>query len=107
MARPVIGICTAVERARWSVWDQQALLLPRSYVDAVQHAGGVALLLPPDPEVERDPDEVLDLLDGLILAGGADIDPATYGAEPHPETHGTVPERDGFEVALARRAIGR
>jgi putative glutamine amidotransferase len=107
MARPVIGICTAVERARWSVWDQQALLLPRSYVDAVQHAGGVALLLPPDPEVERDPDEVLDLLDGLILAGGADIDPATYGAEPHPETHGTVPERDRFEVALARRAIER
>jgi putative glutamine amidotransferase len=107
MARPVIGICTAVERARWSVWDQQALLLPRSYVDAVQHAGGLALLVPPDPEGERDPDEVLDLLDGLVLAGGADIDPATYGAEPHAETHGTVPERDSFEVALARRAIER
>ncbi|MCW3048519.1 MAG: gamma-glutamyl-gamma-aminobutyrate hydrolase family protein [Solirubrobacterales bacterium] len=107
MARPAIGICTAVERARWSVWDQQALLLPRSYVDAVQHAGGLALLVPPDPEGERDPDEVLDLLDGLVLAGGADIDPATYGAEPHAETHGTVPERDSFEVALARRAIER
>jgi putative glutamine amidotransferase len=107
MARPVIGICTAVERARWSVWDQQALLLPRSYVDAVQHAGGLALLLPPDSEAERAPDDVLDLVDGLILAGGADIDPATYGAEPHAETHGTVPERDRFEVALARRAIER
>jgi putative glutamine amidotransferase len=107
MARPVIGICTAVERARWSVWDQQALLLPRSYVDAVQHAGGLALLLPPDPEAERAPDDVLDLVDGLILAGGADIDPATYGAEPHAETHGTVPERDRFEAALARRAIER
>ena len=56
MARPVIGICTAVERARWSVWDQQALLLPRSYVDAIQRAGGLALLLPPDPRAERDPD---------------------------------------------------
>jgi putative glutamine amidotransferase len=107
MARPVIGICTAVERARWSVWDQQALLLPRSYVDAVQHAGGLALLLPPDSEAERAPDDLLDLVDGLILAGGADIDPATYGAEPHAETHGTVPERDRFEVALARRAIER
>jgi putative glutamine amidotransferase len=107
MARPVIGICTAVERARWSVWDQQALLLPRSYVDAIQRAGGLALMLPPDPEAERDPDETLDLLDGLILAGGADVDPASYGAEPHPETHDTVPERDDFEVALARRAIER
>jgi putative glutamine amidotransferase len=107
MARPVIGICTAVERARWSVWDQEALLLPRSYVDAIQRAGGLALMLPPDPVAERDPDEMLDLLDGLVLAGGADIDPAIYGAEPHPETHDTVPERDGFEVALARRAIER
>jgi putative glutamine amidotransferase len=107
MSRPVIGICTALERARWSVWDQQAYLLPRSYIDAVQRAGGLAVMLPPDETLERDPDEVLDLLDGLILAGGADIDPATYGAPPHPETRGTVPERDGFEVALARRALAR
>ena len=48
MARPVIGICTALEQARWSVWDQQAYLLPRSYVDAVQRAGGLALMLPKD-----------------------------------------------------------
>ena len=48
MARPVIGICTALERARWSVWDQQAYLLPRSYIKAVQRAGGIALMLPPD-----------------------------------------------------------
>ena len=52
-SRPIIGICTALERARWSVWDQQALLLPRSYVDAVQRAGGVALMLPPDAAVDR------------------------------------------------------
>jgi putative glutamine amidotransferase len=107
MARPVIGICTALERARWSVWDQQAYLLPRSYVDAVQRAGGVALMLPPDDTLRADPDEVLDLVDGLILAGGADIDPAAYGAKPHSETHGSVPERDGFEIALARRALER
>ncbi|MDX6665280.1 MAG: putative glutamine amidotransferase [Solirubrobacteraceae bacterium] len=107
MARPVIGICAALERARWSVWDQQALLTPRGYVDAVQRAGGLALLLPPDAELERDPDEVLDLLDGLILAGGADIDPANYGAEPHAQTTGTVPERDTFEIALAKRALER
>jgi putative glutamine amidotransferase len=107
MSRPVIGICTALERARWSVWDQQAYLLPRSYIDAVQREGGIALMLPPDEALERDPDQVLDLIDGLILAGGADIDPASYGETPHPETRHTVPERDDFELALARRALER
>ena len=107
MARPVIGICTALERARWSVWDQQAALLPHSYIQAVQAAGGLALLLPPDPELVERPGEVLDLLDGLMLAGGADIDPSVYGAAPHPETVGTVPERDAFEIALVREAIAR
>ncbi len=76
MNRPVIGICTALEQARWSVWDQQALLLPRNYVEAVQRAGGFALLLPPDPRLIEDPGEALELIDGLLLAGGADIDPA-------------------------------
>jgi putative glutamine amidotransferase len=107
MSRPVIGICTALERARWSVWDQHAYLLPRSYIEAVKRAGGLPIMLPPDAASERAPDEVLDLLDGLILAGGADIDPAAYGAEAHAETRGTVPERDQFELALARRALER
>ena len=107
MARPVIGICTALERAQWTVWDQHAHLLPRLYVDAIQAAGGLVLMLPPDEQLERGPDELLDLLDGLILAGGADVDPATYGADAHPETNGVVPERDTFEVALARRALER
>lgn len=104
---PIIGLCTALERARWSVWDVEAVLLPRNYVDAVQRAGGIALLLPPDPAAVTDPDRLLDLIDGLLLAGGADMDPATYGAEPHPETVGTVPERDAFELALATRAMER
>ena len=100
MGRPVIGICTALERARWSVWDQQAYLLPRSYVDAVQRAGGLPCCSRPTRRRRTDPDALLDLLDGLILAGGADIDPATYGAQAHSETRGTVPERDDFEIAL-------
>jgi len=105
MARPRIGICTAIERARWSYWDTEAYLLDRNYVDAVQAAGGIALMLPPD--AEADPDEILDVLDGLVLAGGADIDPATYGAEPHAMTSGMRPERDAFEIALAARALER
>ena len=105
--RPLIGICAALERARWSVWDLQAYLLPRMYIDAVQRAGGAAVLLPADPAWVEDPDELLDRIDGLMLAGGADIDPSTYGEERHPATVATVPERDAFELALTRRALER
>jgi putative glutamine amidotransferase len=105
MARPVIGIPSPIERARWGAWDEPAHVLPRSYVDAVQRAGGSALILPADPAWVTHPDDVLELLDGLLLAGGADLDPQFYGAERHPETTGTVPERDTFELALARRAL--
>jgi putative glutamine amidotransferase len=105
--RPVIGIVANLEQAQWSVWDQQAFLLPRSYVDAVQRAGGMALILPMDELLEDDPDEVLDLLDALILAGGTDIDPSVYGASRHPKVAHTVPERDTFEIALTRRALER
>ena len=107
VARPVIGICTPLERARWGAWDLDAFLLPRNYVDAVNRAGAFALLLAPDRALVEDPDEILDRLDGLMLAGGADIDPHTYGATPHPLTIGSVPERDVFEVALVRRALER
>ena len=104
---PVIGLCSSLEQARWGFWDQQAFLTPRSYVRAVQRAGGVAILLPADPRAGEQADRWLDLLDGLMLCGGADIDPSSYGAEPHPETKGTVPERDAFEIALTRAALER
>jgi putative glutamine amidotransferase len=107
MRRPVIGICAALERARWSVWDQQAVLLARNYVEAVQRGGGFALMLAPDPRLVEDPGEALDLIDGLLVAGGADIDPLTYGQGAHAETVDTVPERDVFEIALVRAAIDR
>jgi len=105
MNRPVIGMCTALERARWSVWDLEAILLPRNYVGAVQRAGGFAVMLAPDPRLVEDPSEALRLIDGLLLAGGADIDPAAYGQPAHGATTGTVPERDAFEIALVRTAI--
>ena len=107
MPRPVIGIPSPLERAKWGAWEEPAHVLPRSYVDAIHRAGGAALVLPADPVWATEPDDVLDLLDGLLLAGGADIDPELYGAERHPETKGTVPERDTFELALARRAMER
>jgi putative glutamine amidotransferase len=107
MSRPVIGICSAIESARWAAWEIVVNLSPRTYSSAVQRAGGLALILPPDDAVAEEPDEVLDMLDGLVLAGGSDIDPASYGAKPHPETKGSWPERDRFELALGTRALER
>jgi putative glutamine amidotransferase len=105
--RPRIGLCAALERARWTVWDQEAYLLSRSYADAIQAGGGIAMMLPVDPWLVDHPDDVLDGLDALVLAGGADIDPASYGAERHHCTINTRPERDAVEIALARRALER
>ncbi len=81
---------------------------PAGYVRAVQRAGGRSILLPPDPEDAEDPDGVLDIIDALIVTGGAgDVDPALYGQEPHPETGPVQEERDAYELALVRAAIGR
>ena len=102
--RPIVGITSYAEEARWGVWELPAALIPLSYVRAVEKAGGRALLVPPCPEGVE---ETLDALDGVILSGGADLDPESYGAEAHPETNGTRPERDSAELALLERALAR
>ena len=76
--RPLIGITSYVEQARWGVWDTTAALVPYSYVQQVEAAGGTVVLVPPNA---TDAPEVLAVLDGLLLAGGADLDPALYGAD--------------------------
>jgi gamma-glutamyl-gamma-aminobutyrate hydrolase PuuD len=101
--RPRIGITTYLEPTIWGVWERDAALLPRVYLDAVAAAGGVPLLLPP---VATDA-SVLDVLDGLIIAGGCDVDPSSYDAMPHPETVGTRPGRDEHEKVLIRAALDR
>jgi putative glutamine amidotransferase len=108
VSAPAVGICAAIERVSWGVWTEETVMLaPRNYAAAIQRAGGLALILPLDEAALADPDTVLDRVDGLLLAGGADIDPASYGAVPHPQTGGTWPERDRFELALTRRAVER
>ena len=101
---PAIGICAVHERAKWSFWDQPAHLVADSYVAAVQTAGGLALVLPPE---NRAPERLVQLVDGLLLVGGADVDPASYGAERHPATEATYPERDAFEIAMIQAAVAR
>jgi putative glutamine amidotransferase len=107
VSRPVIGICAALERVKWGPWDETVAMMPAAYIHAVQAAGGLSVLLPPDDAAAEDPDELLDRVDALILAGGADVDPASYGAPPHAEVTRTVPERDRFELAMAHRALER
>jgi putative glutamine amidotransferase len=103
----VVGICAAVERVCWGPWDTTVAMSPLTYVHAVQDAGAIALVLPPDDAVAMAPDAMLDRLDAVILAGGTDLDPATYGAPPHPEVGETWPERDRFELAVTHRALER
>jgi putative glutamine amidotransferase len=104
MSKPLIGITTYVEPASWGHWNVEAALVPYEYVRAVERAGGRAVLVPPD---EDGIEEVLDALDGLIFSGGNDMTPEEYGAEPHPETTGTNPERDRGELALLEAALSR
>jgi putative glutamine amidotransferase len=106
-ARPVIAILTQITDASFGVWNQPAVVLPAGYVSEVQRAGGVALTLTPDAYLIDHPDELLDRVDGVVLSGGGDIDPAAYHAERHPETSQVNPERDAFELALTRRAVER
>jgi putative glutamine amidotransferase len=104
--RPTIGVTAATERVSYGAWSGvPAFMSPASYARAVQRAGGRAVLLLPDPEDAEDPDGVLDVVDALIVTG--DVDPALYDQEPHPETGPVQEQRDAYELALVRAAIGR
>ena len=102
--RPVIGITTYAQEARWGVWNLPAALIPLDYVDAVERAGGRPVLIPPS---EEGVGETLDTLDGIVFSGGADLDPARYGADPHPETDAPQARRDAGEMALLEAALER
>lgn len=101
MNAPVIGLSSYVEPARWGNWDTPANLLPYNYVERITEAGGRPVLLPPVAGVET----VLERLDGLVLTGGPDLDPARYDAAPDPRTDPPRPARDAAELALGRAAL--
>jgi putative glutamine amidotransferase len=107
--RPTVGITAATETVSYGPWEEvPAVMSPVRYVRAVQRAGGRAVLLPPDPEDTRDPGRVLDLIDALLLTGGAgDLDPDLYGQERHPTTGPVHEDRDAYELALARTVLER
>jgi putative glutamine amidotransferase len=96
---PVVGLTTYREVAAWGVWNARADLLPTEYAAAVEAAGGVPVLLPPVALASAAP-RVVARVDALMVCGGADVDPARYGAEPHARTTGWRPDRDAWELAL-------
>lgn len=104
-SKPLIGLTTYLEQSQTGVWDVPASFLPKVYFEAVNKAGGIAILLPPQPVDDEIAREVLAGLDGLIITGGKDVDPARYGQSPHPETDEPRPDRDAWEDALLTAAI--
>jgi putative glutamine amidotransferase len=102
--RPLIGISTYLEAgARWGVWELEAALLPAGYPRLVQRAGGLAAMLPPDaPELAA---ATVARLDGLVIAGGPDVDPSRYGAVRDPRTGPPASARDTWELALTDAAL--
>jgi len=96
---PVIGLTTYREDAAWGVWHQRADLLPAQYAAAVVSCGGAPVLLPPI-DTPGAATAVVSRLDGLVISGGADVDPSRYGADAHPRTANWRPDRDAWELAL-------
>jgi len=105
--RPVIGLSTYFRQAQSGVWDVVAAFLPGVYIDAVSRAGGIAVLIPPQPFDVPSARRVIDGLDGLIICGGEDVDPARYGQAAHPSTDSPKRDRDNLEDALLSAAIER
>jgi putative glutamine amidotransferase len=104
-SKPLIGLTTYLQRAQTGVWDVEASFLPKVYLDAVTRAGGIAVLLPPQPLDEGTAHEVLAGLDGVIITGGRDVDPERYGQQRGAHTDEPSAVRDDWEDALLSAAI--
>lgn len=104
----IIGVGGIPMQCRYGeVWDAPVVMVNQVYLDAIGRASAIAMILPPTDLLARNPFAALDLLDGLILAGGTDIDPARYGQQPHPKLGRVDPLRDASELSLAKAALDR
>ena len=107
MRTPNVGVTCNIEVVRYGVWTEPAAMVPLTYVRAIARAGGRPLLIAPTPADLDEPGELLDLLDGVLVTGGADVGPDAYGERPHAETAAATADRDSFELLLVRAAAAR
>jgi putative glutamine amidotransferase len=106
--RPLIAVTgRRLELGRVSKWLTPGVATPAPYLEAISRAGGLGVVLMPEAPADGVAEDVLDRFDGLLLTGGADLDPAGYGQEPVPETYGVDPTLDAFELALLDAARRR
>lgn len=105
--RPLVALTCYAEPATWGVWQQvPAVLVPAAYVEALHAAGAQVLLVPPqESSSDEDAEHLVARIDGLVVAGGADVDAGRYGATPHALVQGARPDRDDTEIALVRAAV--
>ncbi len=101
---PVVGLVTLATTASWGPWQGPAVLLPAAYIRRLSEAGALPVLLPPVGPAAA---AVVPRLDALVLAGGGDLDPTTYGGSTHPSIYGVNPDRDQTELAVAAAADDR
>jgi gamma-glutamyl-gamma-aminobutyrate hydrolase PuuD len=101
---PTIGITTYHASADWRGWSEEGALLPWNYVSSIRNSGGRPVLLPPGGDV-AEAEATVAVLDGIVIAGGGDINPAIYGSAKHPMTDVNAPDRDSWELAIAEAAV--
>ena len=101
---PIIGISTYHQNADWRGWSEEGALLPWTYVTSIQDNGGVPVLLPPVGDT-AEAEAVIGRLDGVVIAGGTDVNPALYDSPAHDKTEAIAPDRDTWELALAEAAL--
>ena len=98
--KPIIGVTPHYEG------NEKALGVRPGYFSVLRACGGLPLMLPLTDDA-RDIDQLLGLVNGILVTGGVDINPATYGEEPLPQVDPPFDDLDQFEILLIRRAIGR
>src|SRR3981189_966964 len=101
---PTIGITTYHTNANWRGWSEEGALLPWTYVKSIRNNGGRPVLLPRGGDVSE-AEATVAVLDGIVIAGGGDINPAIYGAIKHEKTDVNAPDRDSWELAVAEAAV--
>jgi putative glutamine amidotransferase len=106
-SRPTIGITSYWAEIQLGKWGGRATVTFHGYIEGTRLAGGRPLVIPADPYLADDPDDVLDLLDGIVFVGGDDVAPEEYEAERHPKTGPRHERRDAVELSLMRRAFER